>query len=129
MFLHFAWNFSVSFESTALLGLLFMVFSVAIFVSVFSISVSSERKIIYFELFEEAENGLIPIEHLTILNSRQRNSIGWVDESIRKLYIRAATTLAFRKIQLKNSKGLSRIYYEEDIKYYRNFIRNLLTNT
>jgi RsiW-degrading membrane proteinase PrsW (M82 family) len=127
MLLHSVWNVTVSFESTALLGLLFIVFSVAIFLSVFSISVSGEKKIIYNELLEEAERGLIPVEHLAILNSRRRNSIGWVDESIRKLYIRAATTLAFRKMQLKNSKGLSRIYYEDDVEYYRNFIHNLLT--
>jgi hypothetical protein len=125
--LHAAWNISVSFESTALLGLLFMVFSMAIFLSIFSISITSEKKIIYNELLEEAEKGLIPVEHLAILNSRRRNSLGWVDESIRKLYIRAATTLAFRKMQLKNSKGLSRVYYEDDVEYYRNFIRNLLT--
>ena len=125
--LHAAWNISVSFESTALLGLLFMVFSVAIFLSIFSISITGEKKIIYTELLEEAENGLIPIEHLSILNSHRRNNPGWVDESIRKLYIRVATTLAFRKMQLKNSKGLSRVYYEDDIEYYRNFIQNLLT--
>ena len=126
MLLHAAWNISVSFESTALLGLLFMIFSVAIFLSVFSISIAGEKKIIFNELLEEAENGLIPIEHLPILNSRRRNSFGWVDESIRKLYIRAATTLAFRKMQLRNSKGLSRVYYEDDVEYYRSFIKNLL---
>ena len=127
MVLHSVWNISVSFESTALLGLLFIIFSVAIFISVFSISISGEKKIIFGELLEEAERGLIPVEHLTILNSHRRNSLGWVDESIRKLYIRAATTLAFRKMQAKNSKGLSRVYYEDDVEYYRNFIQNLLT--
>jgi RsiW-degrading membrane proteinase PrsW (M82 family) len=129
MFIHLSWNLSVSFEQTTILGFLFMIFTIAIFISVFAISVSGERKIIFIELLDEAQTGLIPMEHLHILNSPKRNKFGWVDESIRKLYINAATTLAFRKMQLKNSTGFSRTYFENDIKYYRDFIRNLLSNS
>ena len=129
MFIHLAWNFSVSFEQTTLLGFLFMIFTIVIFITVFSISISGERKIIFIELMDEAQTGLIPMEHLHILNSPKRNKFGWVDESIRKLYINAATTLAFRKMQLRNSTGYSRNYYEKDVNYYRDFIRNLLTNS
>lgn len=128
MLIHFTWNFSISFESTAMLGFLFMIVTIGIFITVFLISVLSERRIIYNELLEEANNGLIPFDHLNILNSPKRNKFGWVDESIRKLYIRAATTLAFRKMEFKKSKGSSRIFYMEDIEYYRNFIKNLLGN-
>jgi RsiW-degrading membrane proteinase PrsW (M82 family) len=128
MFIHLAWNLSVSFEQTTLLGFLFMVFTIALFISVFAVSISGERKIIFIELLDEAQTGLIPMEHLHILNSPKRNKFGWVDESIRKLYISAATTLAFRKMQLKNATGFSRTYYENDVSYYRNFIRNLLAN-
>jgi hypothetical protein len=78
---------------------------------------------------EEAINGVIPFEHLEILDSAKRNKTGWVDESIRKLYIRTATTLAFRKMELKNSSGSSKQFYEKDVVYYRNFIHNLLTNS
>ena len=127
MFIHFAWNFTVSFESTTLIGFVFMFFTVIIFITVFSIAVLSERRIIYQELLEEVINGLIPAEHLEILNSSKRNRFGWVDESIRKLYIRAATTLAFRKMELKNSFGSSRNFYEKDVEYYRTFIQNLLS--
>jgi len=129
IFIHLAWNLSVSFEQTTLLGFLFMIFTIAIFISVFAISISGERKIIFIELLDEAQTGLIPMEHLHILNSPKRNRFGWVDESIRKLYIKAATTLAFRKMQLKNATGFSRTYYENDINYYRDFIRNLLSNS
>lgn len=129
MFIHLAWNLSVSFEETTFLGFLFMIFTIALFITVFAISVSGERKIIFLELLDEAEAGLIPKEHLYILNSSRRNTLGWVDESVRKLYINAATTLAFRKMQLKNSTGFSRIYYEKDVNYYRNFIKDLLSNT
>ncbi len=126
MFIHFAWNFTVSFESTTLIGFIFMFFTVIIFITVFSIAVLSERRIIYHELLEEVLNGVIPVEHLEILNSSKRNKFGWVDESIRKLYIRAATTLAFRKMELRNSFGSSRTFYENDVEYYRSFIQNLL---
>ena len=129
IFIHFIWNLSVSFESTALIGFVFMIFTIALFITTFSISILSERKIIFNELSEEVDMGLIPQEHLRILNSPRRNSLGWVDESIRKLYIKAATTLAFRKMELKNSKGSSREFYQKDVEYYRNFIHNLLTHT
>ncbi len=129
MFIHFAWNFSVSFQSTAVLGFIFMFFTVIIFITVFTVSVWSEKRIIYRELLEEAVDGLIPIEHLEVLNSAKRNRRGWVDEGIRKLYIRAATTLAFRKLELQNSSGSSREFYEKDVEYYRNFIHNLLLHS
>ena len=127
MFIHFAWNFSVSFESTEFLGFLFMIITVAIFIVVYNVSVVGERKIIYRELQDEAKNGLIPENHLHILNSSYRNTTGWIDESIRKLYVNAATTLAFRKMELRQSKGKSRSYYEKDVEYYRDFISNLLS--
>ncbi len=126
MFIHFAWNFSVSFQVTTILGFAFMIFTVVIFIIVFSVAVSNERKIIYNELMEEAVEGTIPIDHLEYLNSSKRNKLGWVDESIRKLYIRAATTLAFRKMELKNSSGSSKEFYNKDVEYYRVFIHNLL---
>ena len=129
IFIHFAWNFSVSFEATTLLGFAFMIFTVLIFITVFSVAVSNERKIIYNELFEEAVDGVIPLDHLEYLNSAKRNKLGWVDESIRKLYIRAATTLAFRKMELKNSSGSSKEFYKKDVEYYRTFILNLLAQT
>lgn len=129
MFIHFAWNFSVSFEATTILGFAFMIFTVFIFITVFSVAVLNERKIIYSELLEEAIEGVIPIDHLEYLNSSKRNKLGWVDESIRKLYIRAATTLAFRKMELKNSSGSSKEFYKKDVEYYRSFIHNLLAQT
>ncbi len=127
MFIHFAWNFTVSFESTTILGFIFMFFTVIIFLIIFSVAILNEKKIIYQELLEEVINGLIPVEHLEILNSSKRNRLGWVDERIRKLYIRAAITLAFRKMELKNSFGSSREFYQKDVEYYRTFIQNLLT--
>ncbi len=85
MFIHFAWNFSVSMQSTAPLGFIFMFFTVTLFFITFTVATLSEKRIIYQELLEEALNGLIPAEHLEFLNSGKRNRLGWVDEGIRKL--------------------------------------------
>jgi RsiW-degrading membrane proteinase PrsW (M82 family) len=129
LFIHFMWNYSITFERTELLGFVFMIVTILIFIVVFSISVQNEKKIISRELREEAENGIIPMSHLEILNSPCRNKSGWIDEKIRKLYIQAATTLVFRKMQSRNTKGYNRIYYEEDVLHYRNYIQSLLTST
>jgi RsiW-degrading membrane proteinase PrsW (M82 family) len=128
MFIHAAWNFSLSFETFAPLGFLFLLVSIVIFIISFAISLIGERKIIFNELQEEVVSGLIPKLHLEILSSSKREKSGWLDENIRKIYIKAATTLAFRKVQLRNSNGQSRLYYENDVNNYRNFISRLLSN-
>ncbi len=126
--IHAIWNFTLNFKSFAPLGFLFLFISILIFIIIFSISVRSERKIIYSELKEEVDNGIIPKLHLQILSSPEREKKGWLDEKIRKIYINAATTLAFRKVQLRNSYGASKLYYQRDVDNYRNFIGNLLSN-
>jgi protease PrsW len=129
MFIHFAWNLMITFEKTELLGFIFMIITILIFIIVFSISVSNDKSVIYSELLEEAANGIIPMTHIPILNSNERNKFGWIDEKIRKLYIQAATTLAFRKMQMRNTKGYNRTNYENDVLYYRNYIQTLLAET
>jgi RsiW-degrading membrane proteinase PrsW (M82 family) len=126
--IHSFWNFTISFEKIAPLGFLFLFISIIIFIITFTISIKGERNIIYNELLEEADNGLIPQLHLEILSSSKREKKGWLDEKIRKVYIKAATTLAFRKIQLKNSNGESKLYYQRDVENYRIFIGNLLSD-
>lgn len=128
MAIHSAWNLSVSFQSTAGLGFLFMFITILVFILVFSLSIRNEKKIIYAELTEEAVNGVIPDNHVHILSSSLRDKQGWVDERIRKIYIKSATTLAFRKSQSRYSHGSSKFYYENDVTNYRNFIRDLLQN-
>ena len=128
MMIHSIWNFSLSYENIAPVGFLFLFFSIIIFISTFIISLHGERKLIFNELKEETETGVIPESHLVILSSSQRERKGWHDERTRKAYINAATTLAFRKVQLRNSNGASRTYYELDVDNYRDFIKKLLQN-
>lgn len=129
MLIHFIWNFSVSNESTAVLGFLFMGFTIILFITVFSFSVFFERKIIFNQLYKEAELGIIPQGHPKILSSSKRNIKGWIDENIRKNYIKAATTLAFKKMHFEKCSGRSRDFYEKDISNYREFIKNLLASS
>jgi protease PrsW len=127
MFIHFFWNYSVSFKSTEPVGFLFLFLTVLLFIGIYIISIFTEKKIIYDELLPEVNDRLIPAGHLNILNSSLRNRPGWVDESIRKSYIKAAITLAFRKLQEKNSKGYRKRIYEKDVEYYKEYIRNLMS--
>lgn len=129
MIIHASWNFAVSFQSTAPLGFLFMFITIIVFIVVFSLSIINEKKIIWTELLEEASLGNIPANHISILSSSVRDKQGWIDEKIRKVYIKSATTLAFRKLQSKNSHGVSKLYYENDVSNYRIFIRDLLNST
>ncbi|MFO7446287.1 MAG: PrsW family intramembrane metalloprotease [Ignavibacteriaceae bacterium] len=123
--LHFTWNLSVSFDSTIFSGFASMILIFAVFIIVFSFSVLNEKKLIYNELIEEVKTGIIPVEHLNILNSKQRNRNGWIDEEKRKSYVNAAITLAFRKVQHRNSSGADKYLYEQDIEHYRLYIRDL----
>ncbi|PIS45653.1 MAG: hypothetical protein COT22_04145 [Ignavibacteria bacterium CG08_land_8_20_14_0_20_37_9] len=126
MFIHFAWNFSVSFSHTSILGFLFLSGSILIFIASFKLAVASDAKIIFRELYDEAEHDVLPFEHVPILSSVQREQKGWVDERIRKSYIKIATALAFRKMQLKNSTEENKISYEDEVTFYRSELMQLL---
>lgn len=121
MFLHFAWNFSVSFDSTYAYGLLFMIFVIFIFIKLFQYSLKLEEKIILEELLDED----IPEAHVKILASKLRGLKGWVDESIRIKYIKASTKLAFRKVEERNAEETKKLFYQGEINYYRNEINQL----
>ncbi len=126
MFIHFAWNFSVSFSQTSLLGFLFLSGSILIFIASFKLAVKSDARIIFRELYDEAEHDVLPHEHVTILSSIQREKSGWIDERIRKAYIKVATALAFRKMQLRNSTGLNKTIYQNEVTFYRTELLQLL---
>ncbi|MCL4550243.1 MAG: PrsW family intramembrane metalloprotease [Bacteroidetes bacterium] len=127
MFIHFMWNYSVSFESTYLLGMIFIFLCIQFFFFVFKLSIENEKKIIQRELSEEIELGFIPDAHLNILSGLKRFKSGWIDESIRKQYTKAAVRLAFSKNQLKKAKDYRKTYYESEIEKNRVLIRGILS--
>lgn len=126
MLIHSLWNLFVSFEQTVFLGFVFMFISVLIFILVFKLSLNSERKMIYNELYEESLAGIIPRNHLDFLSSPFRDKIDWIDKKIRLPYIKYATALAFKKRQMRLSKDSSKFYYQAEIDNYKNQIINLL---
>ena len=129
MFVHFMWNFSVSFENTFVFGMFFLLSIIVTYIVVFAISIRHERKIIFAELTEEAAGHLFPEAHLTIISSGKRKRKGWIPEEIRRKYIKAAIKLAFRKTEFKHSIGKKRELYSAEIEKYRSEIRALLNTS
>lgn len=129
MFMHFMWNLTVSFESTALLGFLFMFMTVVIIFVIFQFGVYNEGKIIYRELSEETNYGLIPRDHLNYLPyTSRRFKRGWLKGKInQKDYVKTATKLALRKHQFRAIKSSSmRDSYLREIDFLRKKITNML---
>lgn len=126
VFIHFVWNATVSFQITLLFGFLFMIALIVVFISVIRFSVKNEKRIIELELEEEVLLGIIPVELVPILATHQRMKKGWVDENIRKSFIRAAVRLAFSKMKFKKTTGSKKLMYDYEIKNYRQLIQSLI---
>ncbi|MDQ7816012.1 MAG: PrsW family intramembrane metalloprotease [Melioribacteraceae bacterium] len=127
IFFHLMWNLSVSFSSTFLLGFIFMLFLITYFFQLFRYVLKQEKKVIEHELLEESDLINLPKEHILILSSPLRFKKGWIEESIRKNYFRAAIRLAFKKMQSKNSTGYLKASYDYEVEQLRNLIKNYLT--
>jgi RsiW-degrading membrane proteinase PrsW (M82 family) len=129
MFMHFVWNLSVSFNSTAIIGFVFMIFTVIIIFVIFQFAVHHEGKIILKELTDEANStGYIPHDHLRFLPfTSKRHKRGWLPVHVnQKEYIKSAIKLAMRKNQLKKVKPSSQMIYIREIDFLRHKIYNML---
>ncbi len=122
--IHYYWNFFVQSKDTLIEGAIIVLLSFVFFLFIFLLLIRDENRIIYEQLSKE--NDLIPENHLKFLNSTKRLNTGWIDEPIRKDYIRAATELAFMKNYFVNSKRKKIANIENEQFYYRNFITYLL---
>ncbi len=125
MFMHFTWNLTVSFGSTAIIGFLFMIVTVIIIFAVFQFAVHSEGKMILRELTDEANSGFIPKEHLIHLPyTSKRNKKGWLQSNInQKEYVKLTVKLALRKNQFKSNKSNA---YSQEIDLLRSRIYKIL---
>lgn len=125
MFMHFTWNLTVSFGSTAIIGFLFMIVTVIIIFTVFQFAVHSEGKMILRELTDEANSGFIPGEHLLHLPyTSKRGKKGWLQSNInQKEYVKLSVKLAFRKNQFKSNKSNA---YSQEIDMLRSRIYKIL---
>ncbi len=130
VFLHFAWNLSVSFEDTTLFGFVFLIIYLFVTFAIFQISVYFEGKTILKELQHEASLGLIPPDHLNhIPFISRRFRYGWCPVGVdQRNYVKTATTLALRKNQYKNTKGNLQKSYLRDIENLRYNIQLMFYN-
>jgi len=108
MFIHFVWNLSVSFSETFIIGLMFMIFIIILFIVVYYSSIRFENKIIVKELSEEIPNNL-----LDFLSSPFRFKKGWFLQPYQKIFINKSIALAFRKHQVDISVKNRELYTEE----------------
>ncbi|MCP4867235.1 MAG: PrsW family intramembrane metalloprotease [Proteobacteria bacterium] len=106
--IHALWNglLYAGFQGQTTLGKLdFILFPIefAVLFAIFNLSLLDEKRIIQRELQEEVDLGVLPPPHLAYLGAyRRRIRPGWLPAGMDgALYIRRATTLAFRKHQLK----------------------------
>ncbi|MCB9205799.1 MAG: PrsW family intramembrane metalloprotease [Ignavibacteriales bacterium] len=125
MIFHATWNFSLSFEFTSIVGILFMVFLIIGFLLIFNLSLNNENKLIQAELLGE--------ERIFIDEANQSFNKKYIfdkikKKSVRKEYMNFVTKLAFRKFQAKNSSGIQKEKYLKDIELYRSKIIYLLQN-
>ncbi|MFA7360677.1 MAG: PrsW family intramembrane metalloprotease [Candidatus Kapaibacterium sp.] len=130
VFLHFSWNLTVSFDSTALIGFAFLFIYFIAWIALFQVGIYMEGKTITKELYEESSSGLIPSEHMNHLPYvSRRNKYGWCPQGVKqKDYVRTAITLALRKNQVKNLKGSKRTSYEQEIERLRYDIKIMFYN-
>ena len=86
-----------------LLDLVLLPIEFAILFALFQLALLDERRIIRQELLEEVELGVIPADHLDFLAAYARRARPlWLPEGVDgRLYVRRATSLAFRKHQLQ----------------------------
>jgi RsiW-degrading membrane proteinase PrsW (M82 family) len=96
---------------------------------VFQLCLLDERRTIRRELRDEAAQGLLPEGHVRVLSSfLRRNTRSWLDSAVpRAPYVRAATTLAFRKYQARMTRGRKREFYTREVERLRREISQLLS--
>lgn len=110
----------------SLLNLMLFPLELALVLAVFQGSLWTERRMIRRELAEEAKLGTIPAEHAEILGSAlRRDRKGWLAPGVpHGAYVRAATTLAFRRMQAarRGEPGLN-----QEVEGLRAELRRLLS--
>lgn len=122
MFIHFLWNFTVSFTFTSLLGYLFLLTAIISFFLVFKLSLKNEAQIIQTELKSENIPLKISTKILSLIKSKKKK----IEQSENKEYISLAVKLAFRKRQLATATGKDIKIYSDDIFLIRNELNNKL---
>ncbi|MCB9762909.1 MAG: PrsW family intramembrane metalloprotease [Alphaproteobacteria bacterium] len=136
MAIHGLWNGLLTIDGLAgtggaLTAVNFLVFPVEFFLLfvILQLCLLDERSTIRRELDDEAAAGRLPAEHVPILASYLRRSgRAWLPRGVdHHAYVRAATTLAFRKHQARRARRA--VFYEQDVARLRAQIAALLRVT
>ena len=129
--IHALWNelLAAGAAGSLALGLLdFVLFPVefGILFAIFQLCLLDEKRILDRELQEEVDLGVIPPQHLAFLGAYRKRSLpGWLPKAMdHRAYVRAATTLAFRKHQLRNTAAPD--FYAVEVTRLRQRILQLL---
>lgn len=122
--IHVAWNglLYAGMQGRTGLGLLdFVLFPIefAVLFGLFQLSLLDEHAILKRELSEEVQLGILPPAHLAYLSAyRRRIRPGWLPATMdARLYIKRATTLAFRKHQLHANNDVGQ--YADEVTLLR----------
>jgi RsiW-degrading membrane proteinase PrsW (M82 family) len=111
--IHALWNGLLTLDALAggggsltVVNLLLFPLEFAVLFAVLQFCLWDESRTIHRELAGEVISGLIPPDHVPVLASYfKRQGGGWLEAGVdRRAYVRAATTLAFRKHQARLTK-------------------------
>ena len=110
----------------AWLDLLLFPLEFLVLFAIFQLCLLDEWRLLSRELKDEAQRGTLPAEHVRHLVSFTRRQLrGWLPGQVdHGEYVRAATTLAFRKVQLRTAED--RRFYEAEVERLRAEIATLL---
>lgn len=125
--IHSIFNQTIIFEETFYAALMFGIVIVLLIYFLLTVSLNLEENILFYEMNDEISLGNLKAEYASAIPYyKERNTQGWIKESIRKKYITLATTLAFRKNQLKKIPSLKmRLTYEKEIENLRDQLKQL----
>ena len=129
MLFHAIWNFSLSFEFTYLIGILFMIILISSFFIIFYSSLRNENIIIQKELESEQlflSQVIFEGSNITSFNELEKS---FKSRTHRKYLRNFATKLAFRKLQARNSEGIQRQNYLSEMDLIKDKIVNLTKTT
>ncbi len=134
MAIHATWNGLLTLDAifetevfTAVNLLLFPLEALVLF-GVFQLALWEERATLRRELADEVTQGLLPLVHARAIASYfERRRGGWSPPGVPHWpYVRAATTLALRKHQCRNTSGRAQRFYSEEVLRLRREVQGLL---
>lgn len=125
--IHSIFNQTILSDDAHFAGYIFSTVIIVLIYFLMNFSLNMEENILYYEMNDEISQGNLKPEYATVISDyKERNTKGWIRESIRKKYITLATTLAFRKNQIrKTSSQKMRKIYEKEIEDIRNQLKHL----